>query len=151
MILCLNATTGGVTEWDLDWLGVGVSDGVVYGLTADELVSLDGDDEDGFDAEIETGQLELGGLADVTVPRAYCEYDASEEATLTATTYYRGTATPVPYTLPVRSINGADSGAMRPVKMARGPRGPWVAMKLAGTDWSLRALQVIVNVLSRHS
>ena len=156
MILAMNTQTSGIAEWDLNWAGVGALGNRIYGITPTsldmlELLPLDVGDELGFHALIQTGLLELGRLADVNVPRVYLEYTAFAPATLVTQTRNRGAETALPYQVGVRSPSGVDDQTMRPLRLARGPRGAWWAFEFSGPVWKIDAFQILVDKISKHS
>ena len=149
MIVCINAATGGISEWDLDWLGIAGHEGTIHGITEDETLATGGESEADFLAEVRTGELSFGSINDKSLTRAYLELFRRAACTLYTSCSRYGETLPRPYPLPVRAVDGDEAAWLHIERLARGIRGPWWTIGLSGTDWELGSLSILVNQLSR--
>lgn len=150
MILCINAVTGGITEWDLDWLGVAEHGGVIHGMTAEARTQIGGESTEVLSGRIRTGEMDFGTPREKRMPKAYAELELESDATLTTGVATRGETTDTSYTIPVRATEATDNGAYRRRDLARGAEGQWWALELAGPSWTLGALEARVEIVSRR-
>jgi hypothetical protein len=150
MIIAMNATTGGISEWAPGWSHVSDLNGTVFGVKAAALETLTGDSETDFLGEIRTGELSFGSINDKTVPRAYLELFRTADCTLYTSCSRRGETPLRLYPLPVRTADGDEAAWLHIEKLARGIKGPWWTIGLSGTDWDLGSLGVLVDQLLRR-
>lgn len=148
-VLVLNAATFGVSEWDLSWVGIVDREGVVYGVAETEVQKLDKGGENLPIGRVRTGELTFGTDRDKCIPKAYLELKHGDTVTFTAGYSSYGDLTDHDYPLAVRATDATENATYRRESLSRGERGQWWAFGLFGSDWSLGALRVLTDIVSR--
>jgi hypothetical protein len=138
------AWTASVDGWAMSryapitFQGLAVVDGVLYGMAADGIYALDGDEEE-ITATIKTGKVDLGDGGLVHPIQAFMEHELEGRATMAVTTTQNGTAETYSYELEQGQYAELSSDRF---KFGRGLRGRHFAFEL-----TLTAQRAMINDL----
>lgn len=151
----MNADSTAVTTYsNFPFNSLFTYDGVPYGLTANGLYKLEGDDDDGapINAIIATGDIDFNSPRKKNVPRAYLYITQDGGMLLKVITIFKGRRDEVYYEVAQRPSDMEDDLTFRRVPLGRGAVGSWWRFELHtvdGTRFSLDSAEVRPVLLSR--